>query len=209
MFWKMLGSWLKELAAEIFASVMFLIGIVSNVLTFFFPGLPAPFLRTLGFSLVGLGFLLANFGVYKKLHARISALKGDIAQQASLPKPFSVSLSIEGDLEQSLRVDAKEILNVSSLEFLTTDGTCIARDPLQESGALLEIPLKEGPVRAIWNFPRNDRNTYDNSGPIKLRLTFSANGRTKNCLLPATITTKMRGSAVWPVMQGSETFSFD
>lgn len=201
----MFGKWLKELAAETFASVMFIIGLVSNVLTFF-PGLPAPLLRVLGVSLLGLGFVWANFGVYKKLHGRISRLEGDRQTQINSPRDLSISLSVQGEADQSLKVDAEEMVTALSLEYLTTDGTCIARDDVRKSGKSLVIALEEDSGRAIWNFPRNDRSMFDSSGPIKLRLTLSANGKARICILPATILTKMRGSAVWPVIRGSETF---
>jgi hypothetical protein len=195
----MFFKWIKELAAETFASIMFIIGAVSNVLTFFFPGLPAPFLRTLGFSLIGLGFVLANLGVYKKLRIRISGLEGEIEEHA---KGFSVALSLRGETDQTLKVDAERSITTISLEYLTTDGTCTARDAVEEVGESFEIFLNENSVREIWNFSRVDRNKFDNSGPIKLRLTFSANGKKRNCVLSATIMTKMHA----PVIQGSETF---
>jgi hypothetical protein len=202
----MLQKWLKELASETFASVMFVVGAVSNVLTFFFPGLPAPFLRMLGYCLLVLGFLLANFGVYKRLRVRLSGLEHELEQQTNAPQEFGVSLSVTGEIDQCLKVQTEQTISATSLEYLTTDGTCTARDSVAISGKSFEIPLKEVSVRAIWNFARIDRNTYDNSGPIKLRFTFAVNGKTKTCILPATILTKMRGSAVWPVIHGSEVF---
>lgn len=76
----MFAEWLKDLWKEASGRWLFLIGLGSNVITFFLPGLPAQVLRDIGIALLSAGFLWANFNVYKKHRTSISQSEQEIAK---------------------------------------------------------------------------------------------------------------------------------
>jgi hypothetical protein len=76
----MFGEWLKVLWKEAWGRGLFLIGLGSNVITFFLPGLQAEVLRAIGIALLFAGFLWANFNVYRKHRTSISQSEQKVAK---------------------------------------------------------------------------------------------------------------------------------
>jgi hypothetical protein len=77
----MFGEWLKDLWKEAWGRGLFLIGFGSNVITFLLPGLQAQVLRGIGIVLLFVGFLWANFNVYKKHRTTISRAEQEITKK--------------------------------------------------------------------------------------------------------------------------------
>jgi hypothetical protein len=70
----MFGDWLKALAKETWAFSLFFLGVVSNLVTFFFSGLNTIVLRDIGLALLAISFLWANFNVYKRFRGKVAEL---------------------------------------------------------------------------------------------------------------------------------------
>lgn len=206
----MFVKWLKDLCQETWALSLFLAGIVSNVITFVLPSLPALALRRIGISLLGVSFLWANFSVYKRLKGRAAELEQKIQRKdaALAHRDFAITLSVEGNppSRQLLRVSASEPISTQKLEYLLSDETCIVENEAVFQGTSFDVPISDESVVRIWNLPRIDRNTFDNSGPMKLRLTVSVAGRTRCYTLPASIQVLFEGMTMFRKLTGRQTF---
>ena len=190
----MFTEWLKDLWKEAWGRGLFLIGLGSNVITFFLPGLKAQVLRGIGIALLFAGFLWANFNVYKKHRISISqseqeTAKKDAALRAALQdRNFQITMSAEGmPPSQVIKVTSNEVVTVSRLGYLLSDEACIVADDLSLKGETVEVPLKEAHLSKIFNTLRPDMSNWDHSGPIKFAITASVGGSTQQYILPARI----------------------
>lgn len=118
----------------------------------------------------------------------------NVAQPASSPgkavdiqEDFSVSLMVVGmpPAPQVLRVRTGRPVMPTRLEYLLSNGVCLAADELNiQGGEECNVPIDPNQVIKVWNNRRADRNTYDDSGPAKLRVTLANNGRESTFTLP-------------------------
>jgi hypothetical protein len=207
---KMVGNWLKDLWAETWARWLFLVGVASNTVTFFLPGLASPVLHGIAYSMLVAGFLWANFRVYRNLRVQLTSARtvaSDEADREETRRNFKVSISTEGKSPtQVLKVQASEPISVSRLEYLLTDGTCIVSNDIFVKGQTVDVPVSYEFLMKLWNTPRSDRNYSDHSGPAKFRLTISALGRIQQYTLPVRLEAELEGNTWYHKAVGSETF---
>ena len=186
----MFAEWLKDLWKEAWGRGLFLIGFGSNVITFFLPGLQAQVLRGIGIALLFAGFVWANFNVYKKHRISIGRFQQEIAKKdaALRERNFKISLTFDGWIPtQAIKLKASEVVTVSRLGYLLSDGTSIVTEDLSLKGEAVDVPLNTGNLSKIFNTSRPDMASWDRSGPMKFEFTISIGGATRNFVLPARI----------------------
>jgi hypothetical protein len=194
-----LVQWLKDLWKEVWARSLFLIGLVSNVVTFFLPPLQLPVLRGTAYSLLAVGFLWANFSVYKRLRAEITKAQKQIndATEEGRERAFTMSVKAEGNPpSQVLKVIASQSVTVSRLAYMLSDETCIVDENVSCAGETFEVPLDQKSLTTLFNTPRLDRSTWDHSGPVKIGLTVSTGRTTQRYVLPMRIENTQQGNRV-------------
>jgi hypothetical protein len=193
-------EWLKDLWKETWARGLFLIGLASNLVTFFFPRLQSQALRDIAFILLAVGFLWANFNVYKRLRTTL--------RDAEIERDFTISLSSEGrpPSPQFIKVKASESVTASAFDYLLSDETCIASETVSLEGESFDVPLSEQHLLSLWNTPRIDRNVSDGSGPVKVRLTISIAGKARCYILPVFMSIVWQGSNVFRKVTGQQVF---
>jgi hypothetical protein len=108
---------------------------------------------------------------------------------ASIPpavrEQLKVAISAEGTPPlQVLRVVANRPVEVSRVEYMLSSEATIASEDVSKRGGQVEIPINDGCFIKLWNTPRPDRNHYDHSGPAKMAVTISADGDTRQYILP-------------------------
>jgi sensor histidine kinase regulating citrate/malate metabolism len=137
----MVGDWLKDLWKETFARALVLIGLVGNIITFFLSGLPASRLRDIAYVLAGIGFLWANFNVYKRL-AQAAKREGDskaeeIAQiiqannAAMNAKDEEIAILKRKPYDEELGRQATRLIAVLSPEGRTLLRHLVVNEPLE------------------------------------------------------------------------------
>jgi hypothetical protein len=98
---------------------------------------------------------------------------------------LKVAISAEGTPpSQVLRVVANRPIEVSRVEYMLSSEATIASEDVSKRGGQVEIPINDGCFIKLWNTPRSDRNHYDHSGPAKMAVTISADGDTRQYILP-------------------------
>jgi hypothetical protein len=128
-------------------------------------------------------------------------------QREEASQPIQLVLSISGRPEdQHLHVESPETLKLNRLDFLTTSGACIITQGLSEEGGDIRVKLEQDKLIALLNSPRPDRNSFDGSGPAKLRLNFNVRNVSEEVLLPVMLQPKLGGSVMRIEVVGSETF---
>jgi len=186
----MFGEWLKDLWKETWARWLFLVGFGSNAVTFFFPGLHSPVLRIIPIVLWFPGFLWANFSVYKKQRLSLGKAETEIAEKnnALRERNFKISLTSDGWIPtQAIKLKASEVVTVSRLGYLLSDGTCIVSEDLSLKGEAVDVPLNTGHLSKVFNTSRPDMASWDRSGPMKFEFAISIGGATRHFVLPARI----------------------
>jgi hypothetical protein len=83
---------------------------------------------------------------------------------------------------------------------------CLATDTSNFEGESFDIPIDDKQVLKLWNTPRADRNSYDHSGPAKLRLTLSVAGVELPYTLPIQMESYFHGNTAYRKLVGSEVF---
>ena len=120
---------------------------------------------------------------------------------------YTVSLRSAGEPpSQVIKLQSDRPLAVSSAEYLLSDGTCITTDDISLEGESFDVPLNYDHLRTLWNTPRNDRNANDHSGPAKVSLTITADGATRQLILPVLMQSLMRNNTFYINIVGSKTF---
>jgi len=118
-----------------------------------------------------------------------------------------MTVSAEGlPPSQILRVIANRPVEVSRVEYMLSSEASIAGEDMTVLGEKVEIPVNDGSVLKLWNTPRADRNHYDHSGPAKIALTVSADGGTKQYILPVQMESMMHNNTAYRKIVGSKTF---
>lgn len=128
-------------------------------------------------------------------------------QHTTHPKQLTLSLAVEGTPpSQVLRLAANQPLVASRVEYMLSNDTCIVAQEVSLQGENLDIPLNHDATRKVWNLPRADRNHYDHSGPAKIGLSVTANGRTRQYVLPVHMENVMFNSTMYTRLIGSKSF---
>jgi hypothetical protein len=124
------------------------------------------------------------------------------------PRQLIVSLTVNGSppSPQVLSVRANQVVVAVHLDYLLTNGACIASDNLHVVGEAFNIPIEDQQIVKLWNTHRADRNPNDHSGPAKLRLTLTANGVETPYILPVQMDAYFQHNTQFKKLSGSETF---
>ena len=83
---------------------------------------------------------------------------------------------------------------------------CIEAKDVSFQGESFEIPLSQDAIRKLWNVPRSDRNQYDHTGPAKIGVSITSNGRTRQYMLPVQMENLMLNSTMYARLVGSKTY---
>jgi hypothetical protein len=124
------------------------------------------------------------------------------------PRELRFSLTVVGEppSPQMVNVRANQVVRAVHLDYLLTNGACIASDNLTLEGEVFDIPIEDHQVMKLWNTHRSDRNPNDHSGPAKLRVTLAHNRIETPYTLPIQMDAYFRHSTQYKRLSGSETF---
>lgn len=130
----------------------------------------------------------------------------DLVAKQQKPR-FKVTISAEGN-------PPSQVLNLSQVnqsrchELITCLSTeaAIAGEDVSREGQAVEIPINDGLLLKVWNTARADRNHYDNSGPAKIGVTLSSDGRGHQFILPIQMESTMQNNTMYRKVIGSKTF---
>jgi len=143
-------------------------------------------------------------GVYRLTETGYDIADRGVEQEAS--EPMEVTISLSGPPEgQYLDIRSTHFLRLSQIDFLTTADACITTQPTIAEGKEIKANLAHENVVALYNSPRPDRNSYDLSGPAKLRLSFRVRDEIREVTLPVVLQPEIVGSTQWIVLTGSRT----
>jgi hypothetical protein len=92
------------------------------------------------------------------------------------------------------------------LDYLLSNGACIASDGLNLEGEVFDIPIEDHQMIKLWNTHRSDRNPNDHSGPARLRVTLACNGNEIPYALPIQMDAYFQHNTQFKRLSGSETF---
>jgi hypothetical protein len=151
---------------------------------------------------------LRNVSAVKTLADAIAnATKDTPVRVAPVEEKLRVAISAEGTPpSQVLKVVANRSVEVSRVDYMTTGEATISSDDVSGQGGKFEIPINYDCVSQLWNTPRSDRNHADHSGPAKIGITISADGDTKQYIVPVQMVAMFLGSAAHRKIVGSKTF---
>jgi hypothetical protein len=157
----MLRNWLKDLWGETVARSLFLIGVASNIITFFFPTLQAWRLREIAYGLLIVGFVWANFNVYKKQIAENSSDRAASAQEAARV------VQQHGDELDRLRAENAEIRRRPYSEELRRQAAALIANLSPDGRTLLRHLLTHEPIEIGRRFvPGISQEVQDNQMSI-------------------------------------------
>lgn len=127
---------------------------------------------------------------------------------ASKSKELRFSLSVVGTppSPQMIQVRSNQVVKAIRLEYLLSNGACMATDGLNLEGETFDIPIEDTQVLKIWNTHRSDRNPSDHSGPAKLRVTLVVNGAETPYTLPVQMEAYYQHNTNYRKLSGSELF---
>ncbi len=126
-----LVQWLKDLWKETSARYAVLIGFTGNVITFLLPGLHSITLRAIAVGLLIVGFVWANFRVYRRLRSDLAdmskALNNKISQITKLKiKPYDeTQLETVGEKLKNTNCTERDLLRFL-LQRGETEGNLIS-----------------------------------------------------------------------------------
>src|SRR6266478_3155499 len=126
---------------------------------------------------------------------------------APVKQKLRVTLSTEGTPpSQVLKLVANRHVEVSRLDYMLSSEATIAGDELSLQGETIEIPINDASVSKVWNTPRPDQNSFDHSGPAKIRVTISDEGQARQYILPVQMEVLWQSSTMYRRLVGSQTF---
>jgi hypothetical protein len=108
--------------------------------------------------------------------------------------------------EQVIEVKATTPIKVFRVEYMLQNEMCIVGENVALEGDAVSVALKHELIMKVWNTRRVDMNPQDRSGPAKIGVTISANGKLRQCVLPVQMEHGLIDSAVFPRLTGSKTF---
>jgi hypothetical protein len=144
----------------------------------------------------------------EELNAKITELTQELS---TFKAKVDVSLQAEGaPPSQFISVKAGVSITVSRIEYMTTNDTCIVSENISLPGTSIKVPLSNTLLTQLWNTPRPDRNHADHSGPAKIGITISVNGKSHHLVLPVQMGDEMvrtaQGNVMYRKITGSKTF---
>jgi len=132
---------------------------------------------------------------------------GTSPEQRTKTPELKVSLSVEGmPPTQALQVASSHPISVSRVEYMLSNDTCVQSQDVSFTGDKFDVPLSHDAIRKVWNVPRSDRNHSDHSGPAKIGVTASSEGRTRQYILPVQMENQVLGSTMYTRLVGSKTY---
>ena len=165
-----------------------------------------------------LALRLQNPQLYSHHRAWVRQLAGELLNevQPTMAKPAAsesaipqagLYLSVERTPpEQVIEVKATIPIKVFRVEYMLTNEMCIVGENVELEGDILSVPLKHALIMKMWNTRRFDMNPNDRSGPAKIAVTISANGKLRQCVLPVQMEHGLIDSTVFPKLTGSKNF---
>ena len=127
-----------------------------------------------------------------------TAVNGRSAPAFSAKAELKISISTAGEPpSQLLKVAASRQISISRVEYMLSNETCIVGEDMSLQGETLEVPLSSKSLTALWNTPRADKNDWDHSGPAKIALAISVDGRTRQYILPVHMDDVMVGNTMY------------
>jgi len=133
------------------------------------------------------------------------------AEKERSSQPISVSLSFDGPANsQVLVLCATGSVTPKQIDFLTSSDIQISSMPVDiGSGTDHRISLDHLKIMELFSAPRSDRNNYDLSGPAKLRVVFTIQGRRREGVLPILLQPRFVSNQQWIQLTGSGTLDFE
>jgi hypothetical protein len=140
-------------------------------------------------------------------HSAALVARPDVGKKREL----RLSLTVIGTppSPQMLSVQANQVVKAVHLDYLLSNGPCIASDNLNLEGETFNIPIEDHQLVKLWNTHRPDRNPNDHSGPAKLRVTLAVNGVETPYTLPIQMDAYFHQSTQYKKLTGAETFRGD
>jgi hypothetical protein len=142
--------------------------------------------------------------------SRISIEQATTASRPEQEKPrelrFSLTVVGTPPSPQMVNVRANQVVRAVHLDYLLTNGACIASDNLNLEGEVFDIPIEDHQIIKLWNTHRSDRNPNDHSGPAKLRVTLVSNGDEASYGLPIQMDAYFQHNTQFRRLSGAETF---
>jgi hypothetical protein len=134
--------------------------------------------------------------------------RGQVSVASGSPgRDFRISFRIQGEQSsQVIKVSANRRVDVSRLDYMLSDETCIISEDCSRGGETFEVPLSEASLTRVFNTPRPDRNFSDHSGPVKFQITASVDGRTRAYIIPARMEVAFHGSTSYRTVIGLKDF---
>lgn len=155
---------------------------------------------------------LLNQGILEETEGegifRLTDAGYEIADNAEASVPTEIALKVAGPAEgQFLHISSNRRILLVQLDFLTSTEACISTQKLSdEVGEEIEVRLAHGKIVELFNTPRPDRNSWDNSGPVKLRLSFQVDDRVQSVVLPVMLQPKLVNNTQWITLIGAQSF---
>ena len=162
-----------------------------------------------------LGLTLQNTASYVRHVSAVRALADQIRigvmtrPEIALPPKtdLKMSISCEGTPpSQVVKIVANQSITVSRLEYLLSNDACIVGEDVSLQGETLEVPLNHDSLTRLWNSPRPDKNQYDHSGPAKIGVTVSCEGKTKQYIFSVSMENFILNNIMYRKIVGSKTF---
>jgi hypothetical protein len=126
------------------------------------------------------------------------------ADKAENSKPFHIAAEIAGPAGgQVLEVSASKPIILKKIDYLHSTDACITSQPAGVTGKELKVPFEYNRVLELSNSGRPDKDGYDHSGPVKLRLIFEVDGKSRYMILPAHLQPRTIANKKWMMLTGS------
>jgi hypothetical protein len=139
----------------------------------------------------------------------ITAAGYGAADKAERARALHISARIAGAPgKQQLEIDANKTVNLKKIDYLHSTETCIASQVVGLVGSELRVALDYKEISELSNSGRPDKNNYDHSGPVKLRLIFEVEGKPRQMVLAAHLEPKMSGNTQWFTLVGAAETTF-
>lgn len=137
----------------------------------------------------------------------VTAAMPNSAPAAQKKEKLKVTVSADGiPPSQVLRVVSNRPVEISRVEYMLSTEATIAGEDVSQQGERVEIPINDACLLKLWNTPRADRNNYDHSGPAKVGVTISADGDTKQYILPVQLEAALLHNTMFRRIVGSKTY---
>jgi hypothetical protein len=167
--------------------------------------------RELGLVVQSPASYTSNLNAVRK---RAEAISGAEAPKASVvvseptaKENLRLSVAVEGaPPSQILKLTANRLIQVTQIEYMLTSEATIATQDVLSEGNTIEVPIDDKLLVQLWNAPRHDRDHYNHSGPAKIGVAVSVDGRLHQFVLPILMRPLFQGNAYYRQITGSKVF---